>query len=50
MLVPALIVAVVFLYGVVCIGFYTLRKMRDQDWVGVFIGMSLIVIGVLFGV
>ena len=49
MLVQALIVAAVFLYGIVRIGFYTLRKKRDRDRMGVFIGVSLIVFVALFG-
>ena len=49
MSVTALIVAAVFLYGIVRIGLYTLRKKRDRDQVGVFIGVSLFVFVVLFG-
>lgn len=46
--VQALIVLASFLFGIVSIGFYTLRKKRDRDRVGVFIGVSLIVLVTLF--
>ena len=49
MLVPSLIVAVACLYGIIRIGFYTLRKKQERDPVGVFIGVSLIVLVALFG-
>ena len=47
MLIPALLVAAVFLYGIVHTGLYTLRKKGDRA--GVFIGVSLMVFVALFG-
>jgi hypothetical protein len=49
MLIPALLVAAVFLYGIVHIGLHTLRKKGDRDRAGVFIGVSLMVFVALFG-
>ena len=47
MIVPAVIVAAVFVYGIVRIGFYTLGKKGDRA--GVLIGVSLMVVVALFG-
>ena len=47
MIVPAVIVAAVFVYGIVRIGFYTLGKKGDRA--GVLTGVSLMVVVAMFG-